>query len=791
MSAVWRASRAAVRRRRMQTFVIGLVVLLSTTTIVVALALLEASSAPFDRAFDKQLGAHAIAVFDSATVTDAQLVGQRSGVAAAAGPFGQAVLDLSDTGGPKLEGPKTVVGRADPGGPVDRLNLWQGRWPTAPGEVVLNEEPGDDNPGASPYVGSQVTLGGKPFTVVGRAYSLSGSADAWVTPEQLTALGPTSRQMLYRFTGDVSTTEAVEARLAAVTAGLPRGALLGAQPYLVVKGEYAEVLKAFEPFLATFGVLGLIVAIVIVGNVVSGAVVSGFRHIGILKALGFTPRQVVAVYVAMVSVPAIVGCAVGTVAGTLAAQPLLIMGFRGVGLEASVGVEPWIWLVGLVGMPVFVALVAFVPAVRAHRLSAAEAISAGSASRTGRGTGVQRRLAGVRLPRHVTLGLGLPFARPSRTAFTVAAVLLGVTTVTFATGLAATLTRLSTVDDRVSGQVAVGVGVPRPVGADAPGGSRPSTAQRPRTARTDAEVEALLRGLPHAARVTTILPLPVAAIGQIQPLNVNFLRGDYSAMGYQDILTDGRWMARPDEAVVPSSLMRERGLAVGDRLTLEIGGRRTAVTVVGELMNSPGVAAGLFVDWRVLTELAPDRVVAPDDVRYQVQLQPGGDVAAYVGAVRAADPALDVFDTSHTDTFAVTVIGFSSVLSLLLSTVAALGVFNTVALNVRERRRDLGTLKSIGMTPRQVVTMVLASTTVIGVTGGVLGIPLGILAHRYIVPVAADGAGVAIPQMVMDVWRVPTLVLMALAGLVIALLGALVPARGAARLTIAEVLHNE
>ena len=47
---------------------------------------------------------------------------------------------------------------------------------------------------------------------------------------------------------------------------------------------------------------------------VSGAVVSGFRHIGVLKALGFTPRQVVAVYLDMVSVPAVVGCVLGTVA---------------------------------------------------------------------------------------------------------------------------------------------------------------------------------------------------------------------------------------------------------------------------------------------------------------------------------------------------------------------------------------------------------------------------------------------------------------------------------------------
>jgi len=395
----------------------------------------------------------------------------------------------------------------------------------------------------------------------------------------------------------------------------------------------------------------------------------------------------------------------------------------------------------------------------------------------------------VRLPRPVTLGLGLPFARPGRTSFTLAAVLLGVTTVTFATGLVETLTRISSIQDRASGQIEVwpSDGRTRIAGAGQP----PPTAPTATTTRTDAQVEELLRGLPDVARVTSVFRLPVPTVGQTQPLVVNFVRGDYSSMGYQDELTAGRWMARADETVVPSELMRERGLKVGDKLTLGLGGRRTVLTVVGETMDGVSGSPGAFVDWRVLTELAPDRVVKPHEMFYQAQLKRGGSVAAYVAAVKAADPALDAWDTSQLSDFAVTVIGFSSVLSLLLSTVAALGVFNTVVLNVRERRRDLGMLKSIGMTPRQVVTMVLTSMALVGVAAGVLGIPLGVVAHRYIVPATADAARVAIPQAVLDVWQAPMLALLAFAGLVIALLGALVPARGAARLTIAEVLHTE
>lgn len=152
MSAVWRASRAAVRRRRLQTFVIGLVVLTSTVTLVVALGLMAAASAPFDNAFAQQRGAQLTVTYDAADVTDAQLgqTARRPGVTAVAGPFAETVLTAPpdnklpvpgvDT--PPL-GPITFVGRADPGGPVDRVDLWTGRWVQRPGEVVLMRPPGE------------------------------------------------------------------------------------------------------------------------------------------------------------------------------------------------------------------------------------------------------------------------------------------------------------------------------------------------------------------------------------------------------------------------------------------------------------------------------------------------------------------------------------------------------------------------------------------------------------------------------------------------------------------------
>jgi putative ABC transport system permease protein len=776
MSAVWSAARAALRRRRFQTAVIGLVVLFSSATVVAALALLAASSQPFDRVFAEQRGAHVLATFDPALASDADLAATADldGIDSAAGPFGQiaTTLELAEERDGGI--PMTIAGRDDPGGPIDRLDLWQGRWAIAEGEIVLNSAPTDpDSPQMPLPIGSTVrTSDGTSLTVVGHAYSFGQTAGAWVSSAQMAAMHPTATQMLYRL-HDHETAADIEAALTAITGAAPADSLTGSQSYLALKEDISSELGIFLVLLTVFGALGLTVAVLIVANVVSGAVVSGLRHVGILKALGFTPRQVVWVYLVMVSLPALIGAAIGTALGHLLAVGVMTDIFREAGL-GSPAVNPWADVFAFVGMPVLVLLAALPPALRAHRLSANEAISAGSAPRGGRGLRAHRWLSGTPLPRSVSLGLGLPFARPGRTALTAAAVILGVTTATFTAGLAAFATE---VDNLIQRHEAAQVEVV--------GGSSGPLADSSQL--DDQATEDLLRSLPGTSNVTANLRMPVSAYGFAKLPDLWFIRGDSSGMGFTEQLVQGRWIKDSGEAVASSKIINQNDLSLGDEITLELDGRTTTVTIVGVIMGSG--SGTVYTDWTALTDLTSDVEGLGSPISYEVKLEPGTDADEYLTSV--TDAGLFGQSMQQSDAVALAVVSLATTFALMLGTVAALGVFNTVALNARERRRDLGMLKSIGMTPRQVVTMMVMSMAGLGAIGGLVGIGLGVIAHRQIMQLAAAASQIDMPDSVLQTWNAPLLALLALAGLAIAVAGAFLPARGAARLTIAEVLRSE
>ncbi|MGW3168449.1 ABC transporter permease [Streptomyces sp. NPDC001142] len=130
-------------------------------------------------------------------------------------------------------------------------------------------------------------------------------------------------------------------------------------------------------------------------------------------------------------------------------------------------------------------------------------------------------------------------------------------------------------------------------------------------------------------------------------------------------------------------------------------------------------------------------------------------------------------------------------LTLMLITVAGLGVLNSVVLNTRERIHDLGVCKAVGMSPRQTMSLVLASVTAIGVIGGLIGVPTGYALHGLVMPVMGRAVGTSLPSPVLDVYEPVQLLLLGLGGVVIAVLGAPIPAGWAARARTVTALRTE
>jgi putative ABC transport system permease protein len=128
----------------------------------------------------------------------------------------------------------------------------------------------------------------------------------------------------------------------------------------------------------------------------------------------------------------------------------------------------------------------------------------------------------------------------------------------------------------------------------------------------------------------------------------------------------------------------------------------------------------------------------------------------------------------------------------VLIVVAVSGVFNTVILTTREKTRDIAILKAVGMAPRQVVAMVIASVAVIGLVAGVLGLPIGLELHRQVLLFMGQiASGTGMPPAFFDLIDHSELPFLALSGVAVAVLGAWLPARWAAAGRVSEVLQAE
>jgi putative ABC transport system permease protein len=760
-SGLGRVVRSGVGRRRVQTVVVGLVVMIAVAASVLGGTLLVASHTPFDRAFAQQHGAHLTARFDPAKATTEQLAAsaRAAGVVAAAGPFRTVTATPVDGRGHEMPA-VTLVGRAGPGGPVDAVTLVTGRWASGPGELVVLE-------GRWPEE-KQFRLGALTLTVVGTARSVSGTADGWVSPDQATAFpGPATYQMLYRF-APAGTAADIDTGRAAVEATLPAGAMAGSRSWLTTRADAADDTALFVPFLLAFGGLGLVMAVLIVGNVIAGAVATGTRRIGVLKALGFTPAQVVRAYLGQALIPATVGAVLGVVVGNLIAAPVLVL-TNDIYDTSDGGVVWWVDAAVPAVLLALVAVTAWAAASRAGRLRTVDALAVGRTPTPGRGRWAARLTARLPLPRPVTLGLAQPFARPVRSATIVAAIAFGAAAVTFAVGLASTLTEVQKSDIHEDVRVTGG-------GPDA----------GPGATTLDPAVAAAISAQPGTGGYCGVASTGATTAAITETLEVIATTGGGCSHGYR--MVAGSWYGGPGEIVVATPFLTATGAKVGGTVTLAGPGDPVTVRIVGEVFNAEH--DGL----QILTAAATFTGADVRPTAYRITVRPGTDVDAYS---RDLDVALTPLGARTADLGqrvggpVLVINALASLLTLLLGAVAALGVLNTVVLETRERVHDLGVHKALGMAPRQTVAMVIASVVVTGVVGGALGTGVGTVLHRLVVTDMGDTVGLTLPPSVIDIYGAGELVLFGLAGVVIAVVGALLPAGWAARTRTATALRTE
>jgi putative ABC transport system permease protein len=793
VTAVIRAARGGLGGRRLQAVIIGLVVLAATAASTLALGMLADAHSPFDHAFAAQHGAELAAVVDTSTATPAQLSAttRLGGVVAAAGPFAAASVTarISMAG---LSGSRAtslwIVGRASPGGPVDDLTLDGGHWAQNDRQIVLAR----DAPGG---LGSTVTIGSRKLTVVGVADSVTNTAQAWVPPSAIAALagraGSGQAQMLYRF-ASAGSSSAIAADAAEVRAALPHGALLGTVSYLDVRQSEQSDIAPWVPFIVAFGVIALAISVLIVVNVVSGAVIAGTTRIGVLKSIGFTPLQVVGSYALMVAVPAALGCVSGAVCGNLLAIPLLSQNAR-VYQVGVLGVPFWVDVTVPLAVLALTVAGAVPPALRAGRMSAVQAIATGRAPRPAHGYLAHRALARLTaLPRTVTLGLAAPFARPARTLVTVAAIVFGAAAVTFGAGLATSLDRAYT-DLSQAASLPVEVSV-IPLGL-APGKPSPSGGKIKvivgKTAMTAAQqraVAAAVAAEPGTLHVIAVTRDSLNLPGLSDGVSLTAYGGDPSWSGLA--LISGRWYSnssRVPEVDVNTLFLTATGTSIGSTYTLISGGHRTTVRIVGEVFR-PGNDLDMYLSPTTLATVDPG--AGPQ--QYDVALRPGTDPETYANRLSAALGSSYALDTARgKDKQFTAVVTLVAMLTLLIIIVAGLGVLNTAALQIRERAHEIGVFKALGMTPRQTLVMVVCSVALVGLVAGIVAVPAGVFLHHGVIPTMAHAANSGYPPSLISVYFPWEIVLLALAGLAIAVAGALGPASWAANTRTAFALRVE
>jgi putative ABC transport system permease protein len=537
----------------------------------------------------------------------------------------------------------------------------------------------------------------------------------------------------------------------------------------------AELLTALHTGLGIFGAVALFVGALLIYNTFAMTVAERTAELGLLRALGATRRQVLALVLGEAAVLGLVGTAAGVALGIVLAVPLVRVTGELVGVTLDTFTLPPGGLAAgvLVGLATTLGASAL-PAWRASRVAPMAAMRPAAQPD-------DERL--VRWAARASLGAlalaGLAWLVPSvpRPAFFVLA-FLAVTLL-----VPALLTRLEAPARRLVATVyggegdlgarnlarargrtsltvsvlVVGLVLTVSIGAlgttfgsalrtwvaRAVGGDLVIESDQALPRRIDAAVAAV----PGVAAVTPTR-LTRLKLVRVQPAggpahtvdeDITFQAVDPATYprvaGFQFSTTDRPEatmladLARGGAVFVASVLAEQYGLKPGDTVVLRTASGEVPFRVAGVIVHFERVGRTLVGSWtdltRVLRRSQPGALL--------VKLAPGADPATVEAAIQRGPGRGTPLTITRGDSFRQTITAdldrilllFRAVLAIAL-TVAGLGVVNTMAMNVLERLREIGTLRAVGMTRRQVARMILAEAGAMAVVGAAVGLVAGV-----------------------------------------------------------------
>jgi putative ABC transport system permease protein len=775
MNAVWQKIVADLLRRRAISFLITSTILTAAALLTLALSTLMNLGGPYDKLFTELNSAHLWLHFTPGRVssTDIKRIDSLPGVVASTGRQ-YSYHTLVRTGGERLGMSLRVVPREQP--EVHRLMLVDGRY-LAPDtdEVLIEKYPADfyhvsvgDTVTITDADGKEVELPvvGVVFDPMYDTYRSNQPPYLFLSEETLQSVFPDKDAWDWSLGLRLADPESVEELLAEIEAMRSLEFVESHTDWHDAKESSIFRVQLTFVFLSAFSLFAIFATVLIVVSVVSSTVLSQIRQIGVLKAIGFTGRQIAYLYIGQYALLSLVGTALGFALG-LALAPLPLQS-----VTSSLGTNfrpPFSFLLmALVFaiIPGATMLAAGIAARRGAKANIIKAIAVGAEAPIRKSFWGARLAEWLGAPMSLVLGLNDAFVRPLRALLTGLNLTLGVMGIVFGLALSHTL---QTYRDN-----------PALLGV-----VYDATVIRQQSA--DSRVQRILGQAPGVDAFYGEKQLQVQTRSG-QAFTLRAVEGNLSAFPFH--ISEGRFF-QPDtnEAIVGRGLLDWLGLKVGDSLTLTLEDDERHVvtwTIVGVYPEPSDAGQRMMVGLSSVSGL--DRHAAPDT--YYLKLSPSADTAklrAYLEPDKESDLSLILVEEAIPSSVIYLQLAVF-ILGGILIGIAVVNVFITSLLATQEKLRVVGILKTVGMVPAQVVAMINTAAGVLGLLAVLVGIPVGLALTQGMLTALSNIYGFGQVSLSFDVWGLALLIPLVI---LVSLGGSFIPARWAARLSIVRVLREE